>query len=68
MQKQLPSVITPLKNYRVKFNINIADPTATIDATVFPDVAEQIYGITTNDIAIDAPDVSTQLLSKQNKK
>ncbi|KAI8527908.1 hypothetical protein RHMOL_Rhmol12G0110300 [Rhododendron molle] len=49
----------------VKFNINITDPTATIDAVVFPEVAEQIYGITANNITIDTPDsLSPELLDK----
>lgn len=46
-----------VQNCRVKFNINITDLT-TIDATVFPELAEQIYGITGANIAIGAPDVS----------
>ncbi|KAG5512700.1 hypothetical protein RHGRI_038883 [Rhododendron griersonianum] len=51
---------------RVKFTVNITDPTATIDATVFPEIAEQIYGITGSNIAIDTPDqpLSPEFLDK----
>ncbi|XP_058198305.1 replication protein A 70 kDa DNA-binding subunit B-like [Rhododendron vialii] len=51
---------------RIKFTINITDPTATIDATVFPEVAEQIYGITGSNITMDTPDqpLSPELLDK----
>ncbi|KAG5531241.1 hypothetical protein RHGRI_026006 [Rhododendron griersonianum] len=51
---------------RVKFTITITDPTATIDATVFPEVAEEIYSITGANIAIDTPDqpLSPEFLDK----
>lgn len=45
-----------MQTLRVKFTINITDPTAEIDATVFPEVAEEIYGLTRANITIDAPD------------
>ncbi|KAG5547329.1 hypothetical protein RHGRI_013117 [Rhododendron griersonianum] len=66
LQKQVLSLTTILQTLGIKFTINITDPTATIDATVFPKVAEQIYGITGSNIAIDTPDqpLSAELLDK----
>lgn len=41
-----------------KFNLNITDKTGSIDATVFPEVAEEIYGVTGTNVALTAPGVS----------
>ncbi|KAI8537960.1 hypothetical protein RHMOL_Rhmol09G0063900 [Rhododendron molle] len=39
---------------KIKFYIEITDPTATIEAIVFPEVAEQVYGIIGANITIGA--------------
>lgn len=44
-------------NCRIKFNIEIEDATAAIEAAVFPEIAETIYGITGTNITSTAPGV-----------
>ncbi|KAI8524963.1 hypothetical protein RHMOL_Rhmol13G0190600 [Rhododendron molle] len=49
----------------VKFNIQITDPTASIKATVFPEFAEQLCGITGANITTTPGDpLSPKLLNK----
>ncbi|KAI8558673.1 hypothetical protein RHMOL_Rhmol04G0115100 [Rhododendron molle] len=40
---------------RVKFNIKVSDPTASIEATIFPEIAEQFYSITGANIDTTKP-------------
>ncbi|KAI8550942.1 hypothetical protein RHMOL_Rhmol06G0145800 [Rhododendron molle] len=49
--KKVPPLI------RIKFNIQIEDPTGAIEAAVFPGIAETIYGITGINITSTAPGV-----------
>ncbi|XP_058217257.1 uncharacterized protein LOC131328317 [Rhododendron vialii] len=46
---------------RVKFNVQVSDPTASIAATIFPKIAEQFYGITGANIDTTEPDVPLSL-------
>lgn len=54
------------QNDRVKFNIEVSDPTASIEATIFPEIAEQFYGITGANIDTTEPNVTTLLLFTLN--
>ncbi|KAI8537959.1 hypothetical protein RHMOL_Rhmol09G0063900 [Rhododendron molle] len=51
---------------KIKFYIEITDPTATIEAIVFPEVAEQVYGIIGANITIGAANepLAHELLEK----
>ncbi|XP_058221293.1 uncharacterized protein LOC131331389 [Rhododendron vialii] len=51
---------------RVKFNIEVSDPTASIEATIFPKIAEQLYGITGANIDTTEPNapLSPELLDQ----
>ncbi|KAI8533494.1 hypothetical protein RHMOL_Rhmol08G0255800 [Rhododendron molle] len=54
------------QNDRVKFNIEVSDPTASIEATIFSEIAEQFYGITGANIDTTVPNapLSPELLDQ----
>lgn len=59
-------IATMSQNHRVKFNIEHRDPTASIEAAVFPEIAEQFYGIIGTNIATTEPNVRTLFLFTLN--